>query len=364
MLWAFVCHDLKARRLDFAAGVLERALDDGQAVVLLDGLDEVPPQDEKLLALVRSGVQAFAERFGRSRHLVTCRVLSYQEPHWQLPAAAFPAFELAPFSEEKIDRFIGAWYAEVADKWRDLPPGESERLAGKLREAVRRPDLLAPRLDLVLLTVMALVHTHRRELPEKRALLYRDAVDILLLHWEQYKEVEAPHLQDLLREVGRDLNDLRGVLERLAFEAHAERAAGGSEDEAAGIDELTLLKGLARLHPKDDYGWSQRLLKTLRLRASLLIERKGRLFSFPHRTFQEYLASVHLARRPIWAGSRRVGEAGHLLAGGDPAGGRISGRRQAGDREALEPGPGALPGAGIARRRGLEKGLARGGRAA
>lgn len=36
----------------------------------------------------------------------------------------------------------------------------------------------------------------------------------------------------------------------------------------------------------------------MRLRASLLLERTERVFSFPHRTFQEYLAGVYLARLP------------------------------------------------------------------
>jgi formylglycine-generating enzyme required for sulfatase activity len=298
LLWEFVAHDLKQRRLAFAPGLLERALDDGRALVLLDGLDEVPPDDEGLLELVRESVRNSIKRYGKSRHLVTCRVLSYREPRWQLPKADYPAFELAPFTEEDIDRFIGAWYEEVGEKWR-LPMGDAERLAAKLREAVRRPDLwrLAP--NPLLLTVMALVHTHRKELPEKRALLYGDAVDILLLHWEQHKDSDAPLIEDLLGEVDRDRNDLRGVLERLAFEAHGEGSAKeGASVDATGIDELTLLQGFARLHPKNDYGWSQRLLETLRLRASLLLERKGRLFTFPHRTFQEYLAAVHLAHRP------------------------------------------------------------------
>jgi formylglycine-generating enzyme required for sulfatase activity len=292
--WAFIRQDLKDRRVDFAAKLLERALEDGRAVVMYDGLDEIPPEDEELLAQVRGSVEAFAQHYRNSRHLVTCRVLSYQDPHWRLPEHRFPDFELAPFTEDQIDGFIGAWYAEVGDKWK-LPPGEGERLAGKLRQAVRRADLwrLAP--NPLLLTVMALVHTHRKELPEKRALLYADAVDILLLHWEKGKRQDAPELQDLLREVERDANDLKDVLEGLAFEAHA---SSGGTDQESGIDELTLLRSLARLHPKGNYGWAQRLVETLRLRASLLLERKGRVFGFPHRTFQEYLAGVHLARRP------------------------------------------------------------------
>lgn len=159
--------------MDFASDLLAHALEKGQAVVLLDGLDEVSENDEHLSAgSVVGCIKAFAERYRRSRLIVTGSVLSYQEAHWRLPAAIFANVELAPFDEEKIDRFIHAWYTEVGEKW-ELGPGEAGRLAKKLSQAVRRPELwrLAPK-PFLLLTVMALAHIHRGELPEKRALLY------------------------------------------------------------------------------------------------------------------------------------------------------------------------------------------------
>lgn len=297
LLWDYIAYDLDQWRLGPAAGVVEKALEDGRAVVLLDGLDEVPADDEALLNLVKASIQQFVERYKDNRHLVTCRVLSYQEPHWRLPAQAFPDVELARFDEDKIDRFINAWYREVGAKWR-LAPDEIDKLSDKLRWAVRRPDLwrLAP--NPLLLTVMALVHSRRRELPEKRALLYEEAVDILLQKREQDKTVDATQIRELLDQAGLDFNDLKAVLEKLAFDIHGSGTVREEED-AAPIDTLTLQERVAELHPrypKEGYDWAQQLLTALELRASLLLERKGGVFSFPHRTFQEYLAGVYLAR--------------------------------------------------------------------
>lgn len=298
LLLEFIRHELQRNTLEKAFPVVERALDQGQAVVLLDGLDEVPPDDEQRLKLVRDSVVEFTQRHRNSRHLITCRVLSYQEARWQLPAAQFPVLELAPFTEDQINQFIGGWYAEVGDKWR-LPSGDADRLADKLRQAVRRPGLwkLAP--NPLLLTVMALVHTHRGELPEKRALLYEDAVNILLQHWEQHKSIEdAPQLRDLLAAVGRDFNDLKDILERLAFTSLEQQGATLSSEDSADLHGHDLRDALAALHPNGSLDWAQRLMDTLHLRSSLLLERKGKVFGFPHRTFQEYLAGVHLARLP------------------------------------------------------------------
>ncbi len=194
-LWDFIVSRLEAQNLAFAADPLCQAVEAGQAVVLLDGLDEIPTQARR--TTVRDAVMAFAGRYPRIRLAVTCRTLSYQDPTWQL--ADIPAFELAPFDEEKIDHFIGAWYEELA-RLGVVKAEEATRLAGRLQKAVRRPDLWRMAPNPLLLTVMALVHTHKGRLPDARALLYEDTVDILLWRWEQIKsggDEAAPRLSRL-----------------------------------------------------------------------------------------------------------------------------------------------------------------------
>jgi formylglycine-generating enzyme required for sulfatase activity len=296
-LWDFVVSRLNAQNLAFAAKPLHQALEKGEAVVLLDGLDEIPTRGQR--TFVRDAVAAFAGRYPQSRLVITCRTLSYQDPAWQL--GSFPAFELAPLDEEKIDRFIKAWYGELA-RMGVVKTGEADRLAQGLQEAVRRPDMwrLAP--NPLLLTVMALVHTHKGRLPNARALLYEDTVDVLLWRWEQIKvggEEAAPRLRRLLLEAGRTDVDLKRTLWRLAFEAHQE---GGAGDEVlADVGELRLEKALAELHPKGSRDWAHQVIKVMKLRAGLLLERAPEVYTFPHRTFQEYLAGAHLSAQADFA---------------------------------------------------------------
>ena len=296
-LWDFLVSRLQAQNLAFAAKPLHDALEEGKAIVLLDGLDEIPGKAQR--TCVRDAVVAFSGRYPRSRMVVTCRTLSYQDPAWQL--AGFPSFELAPFDAEKIDSFIGAWYAELA-RLGVVKPEEADGLARRLREAIRRPDLwrLAP--NPLLLTVMALVHTHKGRLPDARALLYEDTVDILLWRWEQFKagEEESPRLRQLLLDAGRSDVDLKRVLWRLAFEAH--REGGAADEEAlADIGELRLEKALAGLHPGESRDWAQQVVEVMKLRAGLLLERAPEVYTFPHRTFQEYLAGAHLSAQTDFA---------------------------------------------------------------
>ncbi len=292
LLWDFICERLAAQNLSFACDALHHKLEHGQALVLLDGLDEISSATQR--TLMRDATIAFVERYPRLRVLVTCRTRSYQDKGWQLPD--MPVFELAPLDKEKINAFIEAWYSELG-RLGLVPWYEAAGLAQRLRDALQRSDLkrLAP--NPLLLTVMALVHTHKGRLPDARALLYEDTVDILLWRWEQLKsegDAELPRLRQLLQEAGRSDVDLKRALWRLAFIAHDE--GGANEGEAlADIGELRLEKTLAELHPENSRDWAQHMVEALKLRAGLLLEREREVFTFPHRTFQEYLAGAQLS---------------------------------------------------------------------
>ncbi|MCP4107302.1 MAG: SUMF1/EgtB/PvdO family nonheme iron enzyme [Desulfobacteraceae bacterium] len=299
-LWEFIRERMKSQNLDFAGDALEDALDRGKAIVLFDGLDEIPTQEKR--TFVRDAVTAFARRYEKSRFIVTCRVLSYQNPDWKLDEKDFPVFELAPFDENKIDAFIGAWYEDLLRLNVIKTADEKNILARRLRDAVGRPDLwrLAP--NPLLLTVMALVHTHKGRLPDARALLYEETTDILLWRWEHVKTVgekSLPRLQELLLEAGRADVDLKKLLWGLAFEVHGKSEGKGGE--LADIKEWELEKALAALHPKKSKDWAGQVITTIKMRAGLLLEREPEVYSFPHRTFQEYLAGACLSSQADFA---------------------------------------------------------------
>jgi energy-coupling factor transporter ATP-binding protein EcfA2 len=299
LLWDFIADRLDAQNLSFAADPLQSALEHGRVIVLLDGLDEISSAPKRIR--VRDAVDEFSRHYGQSRFIVTCRVLSYQNPDWQL--RHFRVLQLAPFDEKMINRFIKAWYAEL-NRLGEIPKREeAQNLSRQLQKAVRRPDLwrLAP--NPLLLTVMALVNTHKGRLPDARALLYEDTVDILLWRWDQIKaagEDTLPRLSELLMEAERTDMDLKKVFWRLAFDAH--RESGDAQDDVlADIKERQLVRELAKLHPHGSLDWVNQVIETIKLRAGLLLEREAGLYTFPHRTFQEYLAGCHLASKGQFA---------------------------------------------------------------
>ena len=285
VLWDFFLKTLADLQLGSCSTVLEAAVEQGHAVVFLDGLDEVPT--DSLRDFVRATVSKFAERHKRVRLVLTCRTMPYEA--MRLEGAT--DFELAPFDNKKIVAFIGAWYSAHVPKVFSTGTAEERRRA--LEQAVQRPELRRLAGNPMLLTDMALLHTHRGRLPDDRAELYKEVIDLLLLRWDETKQ--GRRLQDLLREAERDVKDLLRTLGAVAFSVHT-RSRNLKEDETGDIPRHELLDALEDLHPKKSLDWAMRVIETIQERAGLLIAREERVFIFPHRSFQEYLAALHLTK--------------------------------------------------------------------
>ncbi len=256
-------------------------------LVLFDGLDEVPTAQRE--TVVRA-VQAFSDHYTQHRVVVTCRPYAYVGQPW--PLQGFTEVTLAPFNEEQQDTFIATWYAELAKQDR-LSEGEAHTRARQLQSAIRRQDLAGLARRPLLLTVMALLHSFRGTLPEDRTELYADAVDLLLRRWEQRISEEAGLIAQL-DIPGLKISDLEAGLYDVAFRAHQ---LAGEDHGTADIDEGDLRKWLA---PYLGGSWDKagEFVGYIRERAGLLVRHKTEAYTFPHRTFQEFMAACHLVGMP------------------------------------------------------------------
>lgn len=269
------------------------ALRDGSALLLLDGLDEVVGQP--VLQRVVESI-ADAGRTYRAPILTTCRVLDYyEEPARQV--AGFERYTLAELDGEQTQQFIKDWYRELAESGR-RPAAQSADDAAALGQAVgSRGELRALAGTPLLLTVMALVHAFRGALPDARALLYAECIDLLLLRWRQPRGEP-----DLLERLGLSQfrsSDLLALMARLGYEAHAgaERAEGEQarsadlgEPQVVGL----LAEGFARYDEPRKYELAHKVLTALTKGNGLLLKRGPQVYTFAHRTFQEFLAGYHL----------------------------------------------------------------------
>ena len=293
-LWHFIIHRLKAYNLDSVITSVQAHLLAGNALILLDGLDEVPKQAAR--TWVCDAVQGFIDYYSQCRVIVTCRTLSYQNPTWQL--ANMETFTIDRFTSAKINQFIAGWYNELMALG-VVRAEDSEGLREGLQKAIHQGSLLPLAANPLLLTVMAQIHAFKGSLPESRTVLYKEVVELLLSRWD-----EDTDLKKHLEEAKRNTLDLARVLRRIAYMVHGRSTQSLPDalgkpvetDLLADISESELINEFARLHPTGNRGWTIEVVELIKLRAGLLIERAPQTYAFAHRTFQEYLAGAYLAQ--------------------------------------------------------------------
>ena len=295
-LWRFICHKLEIEELTAAIEPLRALAQQGQVIFLLDGVDEVPLAQR---SPIWSAIQALGESvYGGCRWLTTCRILSFAAH--EAPADV-PVQTLRPLNEEQIEQFIIRWYENLKV---ELGQSLANSKIASLQQAVQRPRIHLLAQNPMLLTIMAIVQTYYT-LPDERARLYQMCVETMLLRWQAHKE-----LPDFLQELGTNQENLERLLRAIAWQAHSQAP---ERTDAADIPELEVLQ-LARTY-LGSFAQAEKFLTYTEQRAHLLVGRGGqesRVYTFPHRTFQEYLAACHLASE------RRFGlRAAELAAQGD-----------------------------------------------
>ena len=257
--------------------------DAGRILFLLDGLDEVPTNRRQLVV---DAVNDLYSLYSHHRYLVTCRPYAYVGQVWRL--IGFHEVTLAPFSQEQIDGFIENWYEQLTERGRLENRTQASEKARRLKEAVQRRDLIGLAERPLLLTVMAQLHAYTGQLPEDRTQLYADAVQLLLQRWEGRLEKEVG-LLEYLNVAGLKMSDLEEGLYKVAFNAHQ---GSTSLEGTADIGEGDLIQWL-KPYLGGSLDKAEQFVNYIRERAGLLVRHKTDAYTFPHRSFQEFLTACH-----------------------------------------------------------------------
>ena len=301
MIWKALRKDMETLLGDLGAAQLfpvfqQRILQQG-AMILLDGLDEVPEAGQRRKCLLEA-IQSWLKCFNgvQPRVLLTARPYAYADPTWQLPD--FEMLSLAPFNEEQIGNFVDHWYqaARPAIGWdADTAAGRGSLLEQAIQQRPYLADLASRPL---LLTLTAAIDTGGGKLPEDRADLYEEAVNLLLLRWQigsEIRDAEGKLISDdqIAQVQAIPEEQKRRAIEKLAFQVHERQGqAQNRSDASADIPAADIYAVFNPLLP-DNFN-AKVLLGFLETRAGLLIGRSEEIYTFLHRSFQEYLAGCHL----------------------------------------------------------------------
>ncbi|MEU4349548.1 NACHT domain-containing protein [Streptomyces sp. NPDC023838] len=260
-------------------GWATRVLKTGRAMLLVDGLDEVPQDDREEAHRWLSGL---LERYPRVRCVVTVRPLAV-EPGW-LRRAEFEELRLLPMRDEDIQAFVAAWHrAARLDSDPDEPLDELERdLAHQFRTNATLAALA--RTPLLCAVICALHRLRQGFLPKTRWDLYQSALRMLLGNRDERRKVGEPERITLTVE------EATQFLQRIAVWLVRE----GQTEFTSHHAELQILRALPGMPRVREQGPPEAVLRHLLNRSGLLQERGSDVYQFTHRTFQDFLAAKEL----------------------------------------------------------------------
>lgn len=280
--------------------LLRGLLDDGQAIVILDGLDELAEANrrtviEKIQEFVEAYTRPNAEdedeeaapvRIGGNQVIVTSRYVGYR--HMPVRSGCVH-LGIQAMSRPAVEHYARSWAAAVNAELD--PQGQGRLSAAELIAEIyddARPAIRQLATNPLLITILAIVYLTNGRLPDQRAGIYDQVVENLLQVWLNRPECQA---QFLLRE------ELLAALQPLAADMQG-------NSESSGLIDLDRIKALieeplARTRETTPADVSFRpvldaLLTTIQKQVGLLAEQSAGNYAFFHRTFQEFLAARHL----------------------------------------------------------------------
>ena len=258
---------------------MHAVLESGEALVLIDGLDEVPATRREE---VRVWLTELVETFPNARYIVTSRPHAVEDG-W-MNHEGFEDAELQPMSISDIQLFIEHWHKAVREELQeDTEKAELPLLAEHLKRAVKSSRSIRTMATSPLLCAMlcALNRDRRKQLPADRIELYEACTQLLIERRDKERHIE------LLDYPSLTYRQKRVLLEDLAYWLVKN---GWSEVERQQVErrftrKLTNMPNIASEVTGSD------VCRYFIERTSIVREPAVGTIDFTHRTFQEFLAA-------------------------------------------------------------------------
>jgi len=275
----YIAEEFKLCGFPEARGFVERMLSNGDCIVLLDGLDEVPR--ETRLDDVIQQVSDFTRQYRDCQFVVSCRVAAYN--HWFIQ---YREVEMADFDEAQIRQYVANFFKKE--------PATGTACWEKLNSAPALKEMASSPL---LLTLLCITYDARQDFPANRALLYGKAMDTLLNQWDASRRIQRDKLY-------KDLDEAKLIL------LLSRLAAGYFENNTYFFAEEDLQRGigtfLGELVGPEAKTKGAAVLQDIEEHYGILVRRSAYAFSFAHLTFLEYFTAQYVVDKQMSGSINRL----------------------------------------------------------
>jgi len=264
---------------------IKQILKKGDAIVMLDGFDEVAKEQRSAVA---RWINEQVRQYGKSVFILTSRPKAYTEQEVGDRLEFTTPLWVQNFNPKQRQDFVERWYLcqeRYANGGRDTPDvrqAATQAATELLAQIEARQELKDLAKNPLLLNMI--VTFHRRypgaDLPKRRVELYRE---ICLLQLRD--RPSARTLETLLTQC-----EAQTILQMLALEM--------MQQKQERIDRATLLQQFTGyLAAQGEAVDAKEFLEQVVQISELLVEREPEEFEFAHLSFQEYLAATQISQQ-------------------------------------------------------------------
>jgi energy-coupling factor transporter ATP-binding protein EcfA2 len=252
-------------------------LDKGDCLILIDGLDEVPTVENR--RTIVKWIHDLVTVCGNNQFVVTSRIIGYEQAPVE---AGFAHYYVSDFDRNDVADFTKKWYETIETTLKDDSDqtlAEAVGSADKLIKTIEKNDRIK-RLasNPLLLSIIATVHRYAGRLPDNRAKLYSDCVDLLLGSKDEALGVELKLRAEQKLEVLKPIAHYLACREKRNIPLKDLKHEIGRYLPGVATGSVTV----------DDF------ITEVKNRSGLLVESGQDVFGFSHLTFQEYLVALYI----------------------------------------------------------------------
>ncbi|QLE58005.1 NACHT domain-containing NTPase [Nostoc sp. TCL26-01] len=278
-LWQYISQEFLCSGIDEESTI--RILTSGKALVLLDGLDEVPLDHAE--TVIRE-IRKFTQLYYKNQFVISCRIAA-QKYRFQ----GFTEVEIADFNDQQVEFFVKKWFVAIAHHSMDAGEIIANQFIQQLN--LRENHLIREfAATPILLHLLCLVFQVKAKFPVKPANLCDQALNILLARWDEIRGIKRDNFYSNLTLIKK-----KKLLAYLAVSTFTQENYFFEQDK---IQQL-VSEYLSRLPNTDQQTVqlqqnSAAIMQGIEAQDGLLIERSRGIYSFSHLAFQEYLTAKYI----------------------------------------------------------------------